>query len=82
LDYGTTDGTNKVRMEPDHVETKGIAKTIFKFYEPDSSITDPSQMTYIYSGPDDKTGVYIPELTQYEKFTSIEEKGSNRFNIL
>ena len=71
----------EVVITPGDVALQGIANTIYKYYLPDhGGKTDPKDIEFLYSGLEDSPD-YTPIMT-FEKITTIEAKGSNRFNIL
>ena len=74
--------TTEHRMNPGEVSLQGIGKTIYRYYNADhDGAASAEAVTFLYEG-EEQPASFIPQTNNYEKMTSIEVKGSNRFNIL
>ena len=68
------------RINPGEISLQGIATTVYRFYDKNhGKATSPKEVPFIYIG-DNPSGFSLA--TSYEKIATIEEKESNRFNIL
>lgn len=74
-------GAQKQRMNPGEVNLQSIANPVYKYYLKNNTAKTADELTYLYVGNTD-TSEYIPQYTNYDKYGTIEEKESNRFNIL
>lgn len=75
------ENAQEVIIYPGEIALQGIANTTYKYYNKDhDGKTDPKEVEFLYSSIQDSNN-YEPVKT-FEKITTIEAKGSNRFNIL
>ena len=74
------DKIEQSRINPGEISLQGIATTVYRFYDKNhGNATSPEEVPFIYIG-DNPSGFSLA--TSYEKIATIEEKESNRFNIL
>lgn len=69
------------RINPGEINLQSVVKPVYKYYKRDSKVTKADELTYIYIGEEENSN-YPPIYNNYEKIITIEEKESNRFNIL
>ena len=69
------------RINPNEVNLQSIAVPVYKYYKPNSKISDVNDLTYLYVG-ENESDQYLPVYNNYEKIGTITERESNRFNIL
>ena len=88
-EIGEDNNGNPIMIQPGEVAAQSIAKTIYKYYNADYSspsdstkiATIPEELEFLYQG-EEKQSRFIPKSTKCEKIATINESGSNRFNIL
>ena len=69
------------RINPNEVNLQSIAVPVYKYYKPNSEISDVNDLTPLYVG-ENESDQYLPVYNNYEKIGTITERESNRFNIL
>ena len=69
------------RINPNEVNLQSIAVPVYKYYKPNSKISDVNDLTPLYVGKNE-SDQYLPVYNNYEKIGTITERESNRFNIL
>ena len=70
------------RMNPNEISLQSIVTPVYKYYYKENDATKPEELTYLYSGEERQSNIYTPTYNNYEKIGTINEKESNRFNIL
>ena len=73
--YGTRDG-EEVRINPNQVDIQSVASTVYRYFDPEQDATSLKDIEFI-----DGDGAE-PVSNNFEKYGTIEESQSNRFNIL
>lgn len=74
--------TTPRRMNPGEINLQSIVKPVYKYYLKNTALTSAEQITYLYVGDTEQSSTYPPSYNNYEKIGTIQEKESNRFNIL
>lgn len=69
------------RINPGEVSLLPLVKQVYKYYQPDESISVPHEVTFLYVG-ETESDLYTPQYNNYEKMGTINIQESNRFNIL
>ena len=69
-------------MNPGEINLQSIVKPVYKYYLKNTALTSAEQITYLYVGDTEQSSTYPPSYNNYEKIGTIQEKESNRFNIL
>lgn len=70
------------RMNPNEISLQSIVTPVYKYYYKENDATKPEELTYLYTGKERQSNIYKPIYNNYEKIGTINEKESNRFNIL
>lgn len=72
------------RMDPGEISLQSYAQEVYKYYyKSDATVASSiEELSYLYVGNTRQSETYIPVYNKYEKIGTIQEKGSNRFNIL
>ena len=73
--YGTRDG-EEVRINPNEVDIQSVSNTVYRYFDPEQDATSLKDIEFI-DGDDAE-----PVSNNFEKYGTIEESQSNRFNIL
>lgn len=73
---------NEIMMKPGTINTKGVSKNIYRYYnyKNNESAKEVEDLNFLYEGEEKQN--YSSVLMNYEKMATIQEKNSNRFNIL
>ena len=69
------------RMNPGEISLQSVVIPVYKYYFKNNNAEKADQLTYIYTGEEESPN-YSPVYNNYEKIATINEKESNRFNIL
>ena len=70
------------RIDPGEISLQGIQRISYKYYNKDHNGAEkPTELTFLYEG-ETESDRFTPIYNNYEKMTSIEASGSNRFDIL
>ena len=69
------------RINPGDISLQSIVKPVYKYYYKENTAETADQLTYLYVGENESL-FYTPVYNDYEKIGTINEKESNRFNIL
>ena len=69
------------RINPGEIALQSIVTPVYKYYYKENNIEKPEDLTYLYVGID-QNSKYKPVYNNYEKIGTINERESNRFNIL
>ena len=78
---------------PGSYSTESLANVVWKIYQVKSSVTDPADIVYLFSGSEEDFNDFVNDENnhitpsygpngKYEKVRSITGKQSNRFNLL
>lgn len=76
------EGAQPQRMNPNEISLQSIVTPVYKYYYKENDATKPEELTYLYTGEERQSDIYRPVYNNYEKIGTINEKESNRFNIL
>lgn len=76
------EGAQLQRMNPNEISLQSIVTPVYKYYYKENDATKPEELTYLYTGKERQSNIYTPIYNNYEKIGTINEKESNRFNIL
>ena len=70
------------RINPGEISLQGLSKTVYRYYNADhDGVNTAEELVFLYEG-EEQPDRFVIQTNNYEKMTSIEAKGSNRFNIL
>ena len=75
------EGAPRQRMNPGEISLQSVINPVYKYYYKENDAEKADQLTYIYVGNTENVS-YTPIYNNYEKIATINEKESNRFNIL
>ena len=73
--YGEKDG-ERVRINPDEMDIQAVVSLTYKYFDPEQEATTIDELEFI-DGSD-----AIPVSNNFQRYGTIEESQSNRFNIL
>ena len=82
--YGSTgyDEAVTVRINPGQMNLQSIAQVVWKYFDAEQPTgTTKDSLEYVYTSPLEWSGA-IPVYNNFERYGTIEESNSNRFNIL
>lgn len=82
--YGSTgyDEAETVRIDPGQMNLQSIAQVVWKYFNAEQPAgTTKNSLEYVYTSPFEWSGA-VPVYNNFERYGTIEESNSNRFNIL
>ena len=68
-------------IEPGEMDTQSVARVVWRYFQEPEAGTKKEDLEYIYTSINEWSEA-IPVYNQYERYGTIEESQSNRFNIL
>lgn len=85
--YQRVEGYNGKIIHLGDLDTQSVGTTYYKYFVPDNSYKSEEDIKYLYYGTEKQTYEKVYEGTEanyveFEKIRSINEKNSNRFNLL
>lgn len=69
------------RINPGEIAVQSIVTPVYKYYYKNNDAETAEELTYLYVGETESSD-YTPVYNNYEKIGTINEKESNRFNLL
>ena len=70
------------RINPGEIDLQSVVVPVYKYYLKNNQVQTAEELTFLNVSDVELTDVYTPVYNNYEKIITLQQKESNRFNIL